>query len=344
MNKIQDDDPCGPGKFVAPVRSIALRTEIPGPKSRAALERRAAAMGTALAPRIVVGQAHGARVIDVDNNVFIDFASGTDGLGMGHTHEQIVSAVQRAAETVDLLPLDAATETETRLAMLLSTLIPHGEKTKARLYNQPEQALTALRGAGEITLIEPVTLAGEVITVNHDRGWLVSDERHLNIGRLGTYGAAQAVGLQPDVTLVNLRSGAELYALVGRAAILDQMPERTEAVHPLACAAALAGLTLVQEQQLVARVGQLAALLREQTAWQASRSAGLADMRNVGALFVLKMETAARAHQLVENALQRGLLLRTAASDPACVPLLYALMIPEEQFYEGLDVIEQCLG
>ena len=344
MNKIQDDDPCGPGKFVAPVRSIALRTEIPGPKSRAALERRAAAMGTDLAPHIVVGQAHGARVIDVDNNVFIDFASGTDGLGMGHTHEQIVDAVQRAVESVDLLPPDATTETEIRLAGLLSTLIPHGEQTKARLYNQPEQALAVLRSVGEMTVIEPVTLAGEMMTASRDRGWLVSDERHLNIGRLGTYSAAQAVGIQPDVTLVNLRCGTELYALVGRVTILDQVPERAESVHPLACAAALAGLTLVQEQQLVARVGQLAALIREQTTWQASRSMGLAEVRNVGALFVLRMESAARADKLVEDALQRGLLLRTAASDPTCVPLLYALMIPEEQFYEGLDVIEQCLG
>jgi 4-aminobutyrate aminotransferase-like enzyme len=99
---------------------------------------------------------------------------------------------------------------------------------------------------------------------------------------------------------------------------------------------------LVHDQHLVERVNQLADLLHEQTlAW---RFPSVAAVRKVGALFVLKMQRAELAQRLVDEALQRGLLLRRADSDPACVPLLYALMVPEEQFYEGLDVLEFVLG
>lgn len=345
MSNLVEDDPCGPGKFVAPVRSIALRTEIPGPKSRVALARRSALMGADLPPNIVVGQAHGARVIDLDNNVFIDFASGTDGLGMGHTHEQIVSAVQSAVERYDVMPPHATDERQFRLVTLLCELMPHGVVTKARLFSQPEQALAALGVDREIALTEPVTLAGVATSTSaaaNSAHWLISDERHLNIGRLGAYNAAQAVGMQPDLTLVNLRAGAALVALVGRGDIIDDMPVHDDPVHPLAVTAALAGLMLVQEQNLAARGCQLADLLRDQTAvWTFP---ALAQVRQIGALFVLKLRSASLAQQLVESALQRGLLLRTADSDPACVPLLYPLMVPEEQFYEGLDVLEAALA
>src|SRR5258708_5966911 len=98
------ENPCEPGKLFAPIHSIRMRTEIPGPKSREILARSAAASGNpkinGLSMPIIIAKAHGALVTDVDGNTFIDFASGANGLIVGHTPETIVTALQTQADTV----------------------------------------------------------------------------------------------------------------------------------------------------------------------------------------------------------------------------------------------------
>ena len=66
--------------------SIELKTEVPGPKSRAMLARRASAVPTGLgkATDVVVERAEGALVHDVDGNTFIDFVGGIGVLAVGH--------------------------------------------------------------------------------------------------------------------------------------------------------------------------------------------------------------------------------------------------------------------
>ncbi|WP_273847133.1 4-aminobutyrate--2-oxoglutarate transaminase [Rubrobacter calidifluminis] len=77
-----------------------IRTEIPGPKSRALMERRrkavSAGLGTALP--IWVREAHGALVEDVDGNTFIDFGGGIGVLNAGHTNPVVVEAVKEQVE------------------------------------------------------------------------------------------------------------------------------------------------------------------------------------------------------------------------------------------------------
>ena len=57
--------------------NISLKTELPGPKSEALLERRQKSIpGYLQHSAICVEEAHGALLKDVDGNVFIDFAGG----------------------------------------------------------------------------------------------------------------------------------------------------------------------------------------------------------------------------------------------------------------------------
>src|SRR5690606_41391204 len=62
----------------APMASIHLRTEVPGPNSRALLQRRSASVAACVARStdIVIDHADGALVHDVDGNVLIDMAGG----------------------------------------------------------------------------------------------------------------------------------------------------------------------------------------------------------------------------------------------------------------------------
>lgn len=79
---------------------VSIAGPIPGPKSRALNERRAAvvAPGVGLAHPIAIASAHGATVTDVDGNVFLDFAGGIGCLNVGHTHDAVVAAARAQLE------------------------------------------------------------------------------------------------------------------------------------------------------------------------------------------------------------------------------------------------------
>ena len=82
--------------------SIHLKTEIPGPNSRALLARRAAAVpnGLGKATDVVVDRADGALVHDVDGNTLIDFVGGIGALAVGHCPPSVVDAMHAEAQKI----------------------------------------------------------------------------------------------------------------------------------------------------------------------------------------------------------------------------------------------------
>src|SRR5690242_20891844 len=79
---------------------IQLKTEIPGPRSRALLSRRAEAVprGVPAVTPIAVAHAEGAVITDVDGNRLIDFGGGIGVVNTGHRHPSVVSAVREQLE------------------------------------------------------------------------------------------------------------------------------------------------------------------------------------------------------------------------------------------------------
>src|SRR5262249_57187499 len=75
---------------------IRLRTEIPGPRSRALMRRRNAAVARGLAHSVPVfaASASGVCVTDVDDNVYLDFAGGIGVMNVGHPSPPGVPALQ----------------------------------------------------------------------------------------------------------------------------------------------------------------------------------------------------------------------------------------------------------
>jgi 4-aminobutyrate aminotransferase / (S)-3-amino-2-methylpropionate transaminase / 5-aminovalerate transaminase len=75
---------------------IQLVTEIPGPRSRALLARRAQAVprGVPAVTSIAVVHAEGAMITDADGNRLIDFAGGIGVVNTGHRHPSVVDAVR----------------------------------------------------------------------------------------------------------------------------------------------------------------------------------------------------------------------------------------------------------
>jgi 4-aminobutyrate aminotransferase / (S)-3-amino-2-methylpropionate transaminase / 5-aminovalerate transaminase len=80
--------------------TIQLRTEIPGPKSRALMARREAAVprGPYNTTPIFAARAEGATIEDVDGNRYLDFAGGIGCLNIGHQEPRVIAAVRDQLE------------------------------------------------------------------------------------------------------------------------------------------------------------------------------------------------------------------------------------------------------
>ncbi len=133
---------------------IQLKTELPGPNSRALIARREASMpaGYGKATDIAVRRARGALVEDVDGNVLIDFAGGIGVLNVGHTPPEVVAAIQSQAEAmIHVCGLVATTEPHVQLAEKLNALAPISGAKKAMITNTGaeavEQAIQIARAA-----------------------------------------------------------------------------------------------------------------------------------------------------------------------------------------------------
>ncbi len=123
---------------------IQLRTEIPGPNSRAIVARREAAMppGAAKLTPIAVESAHGSVVRDVDGNEFIDLAGGIGTLAVGHTPDALVRAIQeQAAKLVHMCAIVASYEPAVALAERLNALAPGDVPRRTVLMNSGAEAL-----------------------------------------------------------------------------------------------------------------------------------------------------------------------------------------------------------
>jgi 4-aminobutyrate aminotransferase/(S)-3-amino-2-methylpropionate transaminase len=104
---------------------IGIRTEIPGPKSRALMRRREAAVprGVAHSTPVFVASAAGVRVTDVDGNVYLDFAGGIGVMNVGHSAPSVVAALREQASRFShvcfsVLPYESYVSLAERLARL----------------------------------------------------------------------------------------------------------------------------------------------------------------------------------------------------------------------------------
>jgi 4-aminobutyrate aminotransferase/(S)-3-amino-2-methylpropionate transaminase len=129
---------------MAATRSIALRTEVPGPRSRAILERKERVVAGALALTfpIVAAEAHGARLTDVDGNTFIDFTGGVGCLNIGHSHPKVVEAAQEQLTRFSHTDFTiVAYEPYVELAERLLERAPVSGAAKAAFFNAGTEAL-----------------------------------------------------------------------------------------------------------------------------------------------------------------------------------------------------------
>ncbi|MGH3127313.1 MAG: 4-aminobutyrate--2-oxoglutarate transaminase [Gaiellaceae bacterium] len=187
---------------------------------------------------------------------------------------------------------------------------------------------------------------------------LVADEVQTGFGRTGRMFAMEHFGVEPDLVIAakSIAGGLPLSGVIGRATIMDHPHSGaiggTFIGNPVALAAALAVLDVFEEEQLVERAQLLGAALRARMLdWQ-SRWPRIGDVRGLGAMLAIELvrdpATKAPAPELVEavvdEALQRGLLLLKAGVNGNCIRVLCPLTTTDAELDDGLRAWEDALA
>jgi 4-aminobutyrate aminotransferase/(S)-3-amino-2-methylpropionate transaminase len=121
-----------------------VKTAIPGPRSVALQQRRAAAVsaGVSSALPVFIERAHGAIVVDVDGNQFIDLGSGIGVMTIGHTDEAVVAAAtEQLGQVTHAMFTITPYESYVRVCELLAEHTPGSFAKKSVLLNSGAEAV-----------------------------------------------------------------------------------------------------------------------------------------------------------------------------------------------------------
>jgi len=181
----------------------------------------------------------------------------------------------------------------------------------------------------------------------------VDDEVQSGVGRTGKMWAIEHYdGVEPDLLVSgkSIGGGLPLAAVTGRAEIMDAVAPGglggTFGGNPLSCAAAIAVLEAVREDEFLAQAVRLGETLRARLEALAAQHAFVGEVRGLGPMIAIELteQTPDRARAIVDAAFERGLLLLGCGLYGNVIRLLPALTIEDAELEEGLGLLEESIA
>ena len=203
-----------------------------------------------------------------------------------------------------------------------------------------------IQGEGGINICHPEYLHGlrEICDAN---GWLLMlDEVQSGVGRTGKWFAFQHSGVKPDVMTLakGLASGVPIGACIaaGPAAGVFKPGNHgsTFGGNPLACAAALVTLDIIEQDNLMANAVAMGQFIHDGFAAQLKGVAGVRDIRNMG--LMIGVELAYPCEELVKSALAAGLLINVTNDN--VIRLLPPLVIKREEAAQIVAILSPLIA
>lgn len=192
----------------------------------------------------------------------------------------------------------------------------------------------------------------------HKHGILfVADEVQTGFGRTGSMFACEHYGITPDllISAKSLAAGLPLAAVTGRAEIMDAPGVGglggTYGGNPLACAAALAAIETMERENLSARAVKLGDVFEARAREWKKKCPLIGESRGLGAMRALELVKSAdtrepakeETEQVLRYCRDKGLIVLSAGSYGNVIRLLVPLVITDDQFDEGLKILESAL-
>ncbi len=178
---------------------------------------------------------------------------------------------------------------------------------------------------------------------------LILDEIPIGLGRTGDWFAFERYGVVPDMVVLGKGLGGgvvPMAALIARDG-LDIAPKRalghyTHEKSSVGCAAALATLDVIEEEQLIERSRRLGQIALEQLRELKRRHAAIVDVRGIGLLMGIELDHADRAEDTMYRCLEKGLSFKVGQG--TVLNLSPALVIKESDLMLALNTLDEAIG
>jgi 4-aminobutyrate aminotransferase len=189
-----------------------------------------------------------------------------------------------------------------------------------------------------------------------EHGWLlIADEIQTGLGRTGKMFAMEHWGVVPDIIcLAKALSGgmAPLGAMIATSEVMNWEPgahASTFGGNIIACAAAIEGLKILEEENLVKRAADLGERALRRLKEMEEGFKFVAEVRGKGLLLAIEMVKDKRTKEyaikerdmLVREALNRGLIVFRGGR--SVIRIAPPLIISEKELDLGLDILEESL-
>jgi len=185
---------------------------------------------------------------------------------------------------------------------------------------------------------------------------LIADEIQTGFARTGKMFASEYAGIEPDLMTMakGIAGGFPIAAVVGKAEVMDSpLPGGLGGTYggsPIGCAAALAVLDVIKEEQLCERALHVGDRIVERLrSLQTRYPQTIGNIRNLGAMIAMELVRDGDVNQpnaeltkaLVGEAAKQGLILLSCGIRGNVIRFLPALTITDALISDSMDLLEQ---
>jgi len=186
---------------------------------------------------------------------------------------------------------------------------------------------------------------------------LILDEIPTGLGRTGRMFACEHYDIVPDMLVLGKGLGGGVFplaALIAREelniAADKALGHFTHEKNPVACAAGLATVQVIEEENLVERARTLGNYALERMREMARRHLLIGDVRGLGLLMGIELvrdrntleRATEEAEQVMYASLRRGLNFKITMGN--ILTLSPALIISQAELNQALDILDDCIG
>jgi len=182
----------------------------------------------------------------------------------------------------------------------------------------------------------------------------IADEVQTGFCRTGAMFASERYGITPDILIAakSIAGGLPLASVTGRAEIMDAPGVGglggTFTGNPVSCAAALAAIETMERERLSQRAEKIGERFHNRAREWKDRFATIGDVRGLGAMRAIELvrpgefrePAKEETEQIIRYCYEHGLILLSAGSYGNVLRVLVPLIITDQQFDDGLAIIE----
>jgi 4-aminobutyrate aminotransferase / (S)-3-amino-2-methylpropionate transaminase / 5-aminovalerate transaminase len=244
---------------------------------------------------------------------------------------------------------DQATIAEDALKMVITKI-----EKEIGAHNVAAILIEPIQGEGGFIVPPKGFLPGLSRYATENKIVFIADEVQAGFARTGDWFAVNNENVEPDmiITAKGIAGGLPLAAVTARAEIMDSSHigglGGTYGGNPIACAAALAAIEIIESEKLVERARHLEQILFTSLREIAAKHPEIGEIRGRGAMVAIELVKAGTKDpnpelmaKVIKYCQSKGVLILTAGSYGNVIRFLPPLVITDELLKDALSVLAE---